>query len=248
MVTSPAAEHGVQLDGAWQFQGNLESCPAGGEHSAVQKIEPPDLCSPKPIQPNRKHRNHINHVVGHTRRWRDRGDLGLEAAGDEEEWYVVTADDDCPRTDADTIILTGKQWHEPRKAFRPASGLTSYEKRAKDRVAQTLVKAKEKELKDEKESERQVRWFHSSRGGHQGRRLISFPNAETHYRAKREACRQGGEGAVREDGREDAQEEGREVEAQGEAQQADQLVMGRHIEFSLGGLVCIFELSLGIHT
>jgi rRNA-processing protein CGR1 len=57
------------------------------------------------------------------------------------------------------IIYTGKQWHEPRKAFRPASGLTSYEKRAKDRVAQALVKAKEKELKDEKESERQVRWF-----------------------------------------------------------------------------------------
>ncbi|KAK0751542.1 hypothetical protein B0T18DRAFT_426168 [Schizothecium vesticola] len=51
----------------------------------------------------------------------------------------------------------GKQWHEPRKAFRPASGLTSFEKRAKDRVAQALVKAKEKELKDEKESERQRR-------------------------------------------------------------------------------------------
>jgi len=38
----------------------------------------------------------------------------------------------------------GKQWHEPKKAFRPASGLTPYEKRAKDRVAMAMVKAKEK--------------------------------------------------------------------------------------------------------
>jgi len=146
------------------------------------------------------------------------------------------------------VISIGKQWHEPRKAFRPASGLTSYEKRAKDRIAQTLVKAKEKELKDEKESERQVRWFHSSRGGHRGRGLTSFPGAETHYSAKGEACRQGGEGAVREDGREDAQEEGREIEAQGEAQQADQLVMGRHMKPALGALVRLFELSLGNGT
>jgi rRNA-processing protein CGR1 len=51
----------------------------------------------------------------------------------------------------------GKQWHAPKKAFRPGSGLTSYEKRAKDRVAQAATKAKEKELKDEKEAERKVR-------------------------------------------------------------------------------------------
>ncbi|KAK0632106.1 hypothetical protein B0T14DRAFT_541581 [Immersiella caudata] len=51
----------------------------------------------------------------------------------------------------------GKQWHAPKKAFRPGSGLTSYEQRAKLRVAQQLVKAKEKEMKDEKEEERQRR-------------------------------------------------------------------------------------------
>ncbi|KAL8414097.1 hypothetical protein RB594_005358 [Gaeumannomyces avenae] len=50
----------------------------------------------------------------------------------------------------------GKQWHAPRKAFRPGSGLTSYEKRAKDRVSMAAVKAKEKEMKDEKEAERQA--------------------------------------------------------------------------------------------
>ncbi|KAK4217634.1 hypothetical protein QBC37DRAFT_414252 [Rhypophila decipiens] len=53
--------------------------------------------------------------------------------------------------------VNGKQWHEPKKAFRPAAGLTSYEKRAKDRVAHALVKAKVKELKEEKEAERQRR-------------------------------------------------------------------------------------------
>lgn len=51
---------------------------------------------------------------------------------------------------------TGKQWHAPKKAFRPGSGLTSYEKRAKERVAMAALKAKEKEMKDEKEAERQV--------------------------------------------------------------------------------------------
>ncbi|KAK4154717.1 hypothetical protein C8A00DRAFT_32454 [Chaetomidium leptoderma] len=51
----------------------------------------------------------------------------------------------------------GKQWHAPKKAFRPGSGLTSYEKRAKTRVAQAAMKAKEKELKEEKEAERQRR-------------------------------------------------------------------------------------------
>ncbi|TPX14277.1 uncharacterized protein E0L32_000671 [Thyridium curvatum] len=51
----------------------------------------------------------------------------------------------------------GKQWHPPKKAFRPGSGLTSYEKRAKERLATAAMKAKEKELKDEKEAERQRR-------------------------------------------------------------------------------------------
>ena len=53
--------------------------------------------------------------------------------------------------------FAGKQWHEPKKAFRPASGLTSFEQRVKMRVAQAATKAKEKELKEEKEAERQVR-------------------------------------------------------------------------------------------
>ncbi|KAI1178758.1 hypothetical protein F4777DRAFT_536660 [Nemania sp. FL0916] len=51
----------------------------------------------------------------------------------------------------------GKQWHTPRKAFRPTAGLTSYEQREKRRLSIAVVKAKEKELKEEKEAERQQR-------------------------------------------------------------------------------------------
>ncbi|KKA30657.1 hypothetical protein TD95_002666 [Thielaviopsis punctulata] len=51
----------------------------------------------------------------------------------------------------------GKQWHEPKKAFRPSSGLTSYEKRAKQRMEMAAIKAKEKEMKEEKEEARQQR-------------------------------------------------------------------------------------------
>lgn len=52
---------------------------------------------------------------------------------------------------------TGKQFmHGERKPFRPTSGLTSYEKRAARDKETALVKAHEKELKDEKDAERQV--------------------------------------------------------------------------------------------
>ena len=51
----------------------------------------------------------------------------------------------------------GKQWHAQKSAFRPTSGQTSYEKRLVGRKAMTAMKAKEKEMKDEKEGERQVR-------------------------------------------------------------------------------------------
>ncbi|KAF5020928.1 hypothetical protein F66182_7033 [Fusarium sp. NRRL 66182] len=49
----------------------------------------------------------------------------------------------------------GKQWHAPKKAFRPTAGLKSYEKRSQERALMAQVKAKEKELKEEKEEERQ---------------------------------------------------------------------------------------------
>jgi hypothetical protein len=50
----------------------------------------------------------------------------------------------------------GKQWHEPKSAFRPKAGNSSYAKRLEERKAMGAVKAKEKEMKEEKEAERQV--------------------------------------------------------------------------------------------
>ena len=53
-------------------------------------------------------------------------------------------------------ILTGKQWHAQKAAFRPKAGLTSYTRRTEERKSMATMKAKEKEMRDEKEAERQV--------------------------------------------------------------------------------------------
>lgn len=50
----------------------------------------------------------------------------------------------------------GKQWHEPKKAFRPAAGQTAYAKRVAKEAQAAEVKKIEKEMKAEKEEERQV--------------------------------------------------------------------------------------------
>jgi rRNA-processing protein CGR1 len=54
------------------------------------------------------------------------------------------------------MTSAGKQWHDNKSAFRPRANQSSWEKRTVERKALAAVKAKEKELKDEKESERQV--------------------------------------------------------------------------------------------
>ena len=51
----------------------------------------------------------------------------------------------------------GKNWHDTKRPFRPTSGLTSYAKRQETRKQQEAIKEHEKELRDEKEAERQVR-------------------------------------------------------------------------------------------
>jgi rRNA-processing protein CGR1 len=53
-------------------------------------------------------------------------------------------------------MAAGKQWHQTKSAFRPRTNQTSFEKRAAERIALAAIKAKEKEMKDEKEAERQV--------------------------------------------------------------------------------------------
>lgn len=50
---------------------------------------------------------------------------------------------------------SGKQWHDNKGAFRPRANQTSFEKRAAERKALAAVKAKEKELKDEKAAKKQ---------------------------------------------------------------------------------------------
>jgi rRNA-processing protein CGR1 len=54
--------------------------------------------------------------------------------------------------------LTGKQWHDNKTAFRPRANQTSWDKRTAERKALAATKAKEKEMKEEKEAERQVRY------------------------------------------------------------------------------------------
>ena len=51
----------------------------------------------------------------------------------------------------------GKQWHQPRKAFRPTAGQTSYAKRVAKEAQEAETKKVESEMKAEKEEERQVR-------------------------------------------------------------------------------------------
>ncbi|KAE8447567.1 hypothetical protein EG329_010697 [Mollisiaceae sp. DMI_Dod_QoI] len=63
----------------------------------------------------------------------------------------------APQADAQSqgMRKNGKQWHPQKTAFRPTSGMTSWEKRQEGRKATAAVKAKEKEMKEEKEAERQ---------------------------------------------------------------------------------------------
>lgn len=56
-----------------------------------------------------------------------------------------------------TDFVAGKQWHDNKSAFRPRANQTSWDKRTAERKALAAIKAKEKELKDEKEAERQAR-------------------------------------------------------------------------------------------
>lgn len=50
--------------------------------------------------------------------------------------------------------VNGKNWRPVKKAFRPTAGQTSYEKRKAADALRTTMKAKEQEMKDEKQAER----------------------------------------------------------------------------------------------
>lgn len=72
----------------------------------------------------------------------------------------------CPRVSPllsvfiSRLTRSGKNWHDSKTAFRPNKGLTSYAKRLEARKHQEAVKEREREMKEEKEAERQVScWF-----------------------------------------------------------------------------------------
>jgi hypothetical protein len=76
----------------------------------------------------------------------------------------------------------GKQWHVSKTAFRPGTRATqnSYSKRALERQATAATKAKEREMKEEKEAERQVRvWSAFLKIYEPGcrERLLTFPSS-----------------------------------------------------------------------
>ncbi|RDW64286.1 CGR1 family protein [Aspergillus mulundensis] len=59
-------------------------------------------------------------------------------------------------TVAKSIRKNGKNWHDNKKPFRPNGGLTSYAKRVEARKQQAAIKEHEKELRDEREADRQA--------------------------------------------------------------------------------------------
>ena len=123
----------------------------------------------------------------------------------------------------DGLTISGKQWHERKTAFRPCAGLSSWSQRLEVRKAEKAVKTKEREMKAEKEEERQVCWH--QRPGDRSTRLIVNICSETHQNHQRSQSRQGGEGTIREDGREDAPQESGPAEAEGEEEQAAEFMI-----------------------
>ena len=51
----------------------------------------------------------------------------------------------------------GKNWHPSKKAFRPTAGLTAYDKRKAQDSEKKIIKAREQEMRDGKEDERNRR-------------------------------------------------------------------------------------------
>jgi hypothetical protein len=76
--------------------------------------------------------------------------------GHAEEWWVIPDGCICLTLDTDHDGCIGKNWHDTKTPFRPRANQGSFEKRAAERKMLNATKAKEKELKDEKETERQV--------------------------------------------------------------------------------------------
>lgn len=75
----------------------------------------------------------------------------------------VSAADAAPASDPSrsaAVIgkrVNGKNWRPTKKAFRPTAGQTSYEKRKAADALRATMRAKEQEMKDEKQADRDRR-------------------------------------------------------------------------------------------
>lgn len=106
------------------------------------------------------------------------------------------------------------------------------------------MKAKEKEMKEEKEAERQVR---EALGSPFSCRAVELTTTEPHSGDQRQARGKGREGAIRENGREDAQEENREAETEREKEQVAQLMSIRDLPFTSHILLRLTPMQCGFH-
>lgn len=70
---------------------------------------------------------------------------------------VATLSEPTSTTGAIGLRKNGKNWHPAKKAFRPTSGQTPYEKRKEQDDIKKATKAREQEMRDEKEQERNRR-------------------------------------------------------------------------------------------
>lgn len=94
-------------------------------------------------------------------------------------------------------IPTGKNWHTSKAAFRPKSGQSSYADRLESRKALAITKARVKEMKEEKEAARQVRYYSSERGAAKGEGVNMISRGlEQDHEDQRSKSREGGEGEV----------------------------------------------------
>lgn len=100
------------------------------------------------------------------------------------------------------VKKNGKNWHENKKPFRPGTRLTSYAKRTEKQKQEAEVKKMEKEMKAEKEEERQVRSICAALF----RNDLLTISTEENPGHQGQACRKGGEGTLRADGCQDAPE------------------------------------------
>ena len=85
-------------------------------------------------------------------------------AGNAQKWYVyynfMTRNFILMKFIYINLFLSppGKNWHAPKQPFRPKAGQTSYAKRVEMRKHHEAVKEQEREMKEEKEAEKNVNW------------------------------------------------------------------------------------------